>query len=113
MELGGCQSLNKGSFGAFKRSFNTKAHGYQTVADLTGTAPTKLVERFEVWPGDCSSFHGWSDCANDREGSELSGDRENDRRRDHWYYWSLYVPVDTPRVRRAQTRGGLRPTSPK
>ena len=125
MELGGCQSLNKGSFGAFKRSFNTKAHGYQIVADLTGTAPTKLVERFEVWPGDCSSFHGWSDCANDREGSELSGDRENDRRRDHWYCWSLYVPVDPyakhqpawalapypPLV--GQTRGGLRPTLPK
>ena len=96
--LGGCQSLNKGSFGAFKRSLNTKAHGYQIVAHPTGTAPTKFVERFEVRPGDCSASHGWSDCANDRERSELSGDRENDRGRDYWYGWSLYVPVDTPNV---------------
>ena len=113
MALGGCESLNKGGFGAFKRSPNTKAHGYQIVADLTGTASTKLVERFEVRPSDCCSSHGWSDCANDREGSELSGDRENDLGRDYWYGWSLYVPVDTPSVRRAQTRGGLRPPSPK
>ena len=48
--LGGCQSLNKGSFSAFKHSLNTKAHGYQIVADPTGTAPTKFVERFEVQP---------------------------------------------------------------
>ena len=81
--LGGCQSLNKGSFGAFKRSLNTKAHGYQIVADPTGTGPTTFVERFEVQPGDCSASHGWSDCTNDRECSELSGDRENDRGRDY------------------------------
>ena len=51
VELGGCQSLNKGSFGAFKRSFNTKGPWLSDCGrpDWYG-AHCKLVERFEVWP---------------------------------------------------------------
>jgi hypothetical protein len=53
------------------------------------------VERFEVRPGDCGSNEGWSDCAKDRERSELSEQRKATRPGDEWWYgWSIYVPDD-------------------
>ena len=97
--LTACQTIDRGSFGPFMRSLNTKSYGYQVVADPTGAAPTALVERFEVRPGDCAANTGWDDCANDRERSELS---ENGGRtpagRTWWYGWSLYLPSDYPNV---------------
>jgi hypothetical protein len=94
--LAACQTVDRGSFGSFMRSLNSTSYGYKVVADPTGSAPTKMVERFEVQPGDCSANRGWSDCANDRERSELS---ERDKSgmtlgTTRWYGWSLFVPED-------------------
>lgn len=86
-------SVDRGAFGAFMRSLNTKSYGYTVVADPTGSAPTSMVERFEVRPGDCSANEGWSDCANDRERSELSeATKSTGAGQEWWYGWSLYVP---------------------
>jgi hypothetical protein len=90
-----CRSVDRGSFGSFKRSLSTTSHGYAVIEDPTGSAPTKLVERFEVRPGDCGSGSTYNDCNNDRERSELS---EEDKSRTlgttNWYGWSLFVPED-------------------
>lgn len=87
-------SVDRGSFGSFRRSLNERAHGYAIIPDPTGAAPTTSVERFEVRPGDCSQGKGgWNDCANDRERSELSEVARNaDQGNEFWYGWSLYVP---------------------
>lgn len=98
--LTSCAGLDKGSF-LMVRSLNTKSYGYQIVDDHTGSAPTEKIERFEVRPGDCSSENGWSDCANDRERSELKEpvDRRYTRSgSEYWYGWSVYFPTDFPNV---------------
>lgn len=93
--LSACQTVNRGSFGEFMRSLNTTSYGYQVVDDPTGSAPTSMVERFEVQPGDCSAAYGWSDCKNDRERSELSERHKSwTRGTTKWYGWSFYVPED-------------------
>lgn len=81
--------VDRGDFGPFNRSLNAKPYGYTPIADPTGTAPAKLVERFEVRPGDCDS----QDCGRDRERSELSerGARSA-RGTSAWYGWSFYLP---------------------
>ena len=88
-------SLDRGSFGPFKRSLNDTSYGYQVVNDPTGTAPSQFVERFEVRPGDCNANTGWNDCKTDRERSELSekGER-NPVGSTYWYGWSIFVPDD-------------------
>lgn len=100
--LGACQSfvpIDRGTFGPFVRSLNTTSHGYRVIPDPTGGAPTAMVERFEVRPGDCGSEADWSDCATDRERSELSerGGR-NPAGSSHWYGWSIFVPRDCVNV---------------
>lgn len=97
--LSSCVALDKGSFGMMDRSLNTKSHGYKIVDDHTGSAPTAKIERFEVRPGDCSHGEGgdWSDCANDRERSELKEpvDRRGTKSgSEYWYGWSVYFPED-------------------
>ncbi len=87
-----CITLDKGNFGPFKRSLNDTSYGYKVVKDITKTAPTDYIEIFEVHPGDCSSNSGWSDCANDRERSELSGSKDNYPGDEYWYGWSIYIP---------------------
>jgi hypothetical protein len=88
----GCATLNKGNFGQFKRSLNNTFYGYRVVKDPTGKAPTEHVEIFEVRNGDCASDGHWSDCANDRERSELSGSKDNYPGSEFWYGWYIYVP---------------------
>lgn len=63
--------LDRGEFGVFLRSLNVKPYGYTVIVDPTGNAPSRLIERFEVRPGDCHFSGGWSDCRSDRERSEL------------------------------------------
>lgn len=93
--LAACQTVDRGTFGSFQRSLNSKSYGYTVVPDPTGTAPTPTVERFEVRPGDCSRNESWSDCDNDRERSELSeAAKATGPGSEWWYGWSLYVPAD-------------------
>ncbi|WP_417812279.1 polysaccharide lyase [Thalassospira alkalitolerans] len=106
--LSACQSLSldRGSFGGFKRSLNTTSHGYQQVPDPTGTASTAIVERFEVQPGDCGRDSGWSDCAQDRERSELSEGSDNHAGSTYWYGWDIYFPDDYPNIYPTKTALG-------
>lgn len=116
--ISGCHQtyLNKGSFGSFKRSLNTKSYGYKIIEDPTGSAPTPLVERFEVRHGDCGWSGGWSDCSNDRERSELSGTKDNYSGSEYWYGWHIYIPPDWNNIYPTKTAlgqfhqsGGSRP----
>lgn len=103
--LSGCvsanspESIDRGDFGPFKRSLNTRSHGYQLVDDPVAKFPLQQVERFEVRPGDCANSSGWSDCKTDRERSEI---KETLSRRNidstSWYGWNFYVPPDWPTV---------------
>jgi Polysaccharide lyase len=89
---------DRGDSWAFKRSLNTRGHGYAVINDPTGTAPTRTIERFEVRAGDCGAEGGWSDCANDRERSELSQLPPRITGGERWYGWSIYFPNDYPNV---------------
>ena len=51
------------------RSLNDKKHGYAISSDVARAG--KKSQRFEVRAGDCGEEIGWSDCANDRERSEI------------------------------------------
>ena len=88
----GCQGSK--SFGPFQRSLNTAEYGYRLIDDPTGSAPTQRVERFEVRPGDCGASNGWSDCATNRERSELSERTKTVRSGTYWYGWSFFIPED-------------------
>lgn len=104
--VAGCVASDRGKFGMFERSLNIKSHGYAVVDDPTGSAPTAKVERFEVRPGDCGVDSGWSDCANDRERSELSQTSGRVSGGEIWYGWSFYFPQDYPNIFPAKTALG-------
>jgi len=93
----GCAStsLNRVGFtSTFERSLNTKSHGYNVIKDPTGSAPSELVERFEVRAGDCSRDSVWSDCENARERSEIASERMTFIGKEEKYSWYMYVPTD-------------------
>jgi len=91
-------------FGGFVRSLNNKPWGYEKRADPTGSAPTEMVEVFEVRPGDCGRNAGWDDCANDRERSELRSRRNfYGGGTEYWYGWSIYFPEDHPNIHQARS----------
>jgi hypothetical protein len=83
---------------SFKRSLNNSSYGYTLVDDVTGSAPSLKVERFEVRSGDCASQPGWSDCASDRERSELSENGSAPPGSEYWYGWSFYLPSSHPNI---------------
>jgi hypothetical protein len=86
--------INRGDFGPFQRSLNNKDHGHLIKEDVTGSAPTKLIEVFEVRPGDCFwQKSGWNDCNKDRERSELGEvKKETGSGSKYWYEWNIYFP---------------------
>jgi hypothetical protein len=92
----GCSTSYKreGFTSTFERSLNTKSHGYNVIKDPTGSAPTELVERFEVRAGDCSRDSVWSDCENARERSEIASERMTFIGKEEKYSWYMYVPTD-------------------
>ena len=103
----GCSStLTKGYFTSFSRSLSTTSHGYSIINDITGVAPSTEIERFEVRPGDCSSTSGWSDCATDRERSELTEGSRNYENSEWWYGWSFFIPDEYPIIYPAKTAIG-------
>lgn len=92
--VGSLQAVDRGSMGPVKRSLNRAPHGYEVIPDPTGSAPTELVEKFEVRPGDCFGNAEWNDCYEDRERSELSASTNNGFGTEYWYGWWIYVPKD-------------------
>jgi hypothetical protein len=98
--------VDRGNFGYFFRSLNNKSHGYSIVEDPTNLAPVKMVEVFEVRPGDCGKQSDWNDCETDRERSELSGKGNNYSGDEYWYGWSIYFPEDYPNVYPTKTALG-------
>ncbi|MCW4630717.1 MULTISPECIES: polysaccharide lyase [Marinomonas] len=105
-------TMDHGDFGPFMRSLNNTSYGYQVIEDVTRTAiinsaPTKLIEKFEVHPGDCYWNKGWNDCEQDRERSELSEQKKTTPAgSDAWYGWSIYFPEDFPNVYPTKTALG-------
>jgi hypothetical protein len=92
-------SLDRGSFGDFRRSLNSTSYGYQIIQDPTGKAPCKDVEVFEVRPGDSGKDQYYDDSKNDRERSELSEiSKDQFPGNEYWYGFYLYLPEDFPNV---------------
>ena len=104
--LSACSTIDRGNFGSFKRSLNNKSHGYSIVEDPTKSAPVKMVEVFEVRPGDCTGDEKWNDCEKDRERSELYGNNDNYPGNEYWYGWFIYFPEDYPNVYPTKTALG-------
>ena len=77
---------------SLKKGF--KKYGYKIVNKKDGH-PVRAGEksiRFELRSGDCGEDPGkWSDCKNDRQRHELSGDRFRGKA---WYAYSIYLPND-------------------
>jgi hypothetical protein len=81
------------------RSLNNTPHGFQFVASPIRAGET--AQRFEVRPGDCGQDDGWSDCANNRERSELVVGEKILPETVRWISYSIYLPSDfysSPRV---------------
>ena len=97
------------------RSLNDKKHGYAISSDVARAG--KKSQRFEVRAGDCGEEIGWSDCANDRERSEIIVKKTWPYGRDVWIGFSVYLPPDFKTSSRVKTtvgqihqKGGNRPT---
>jgi len=105
--ISGCATkIDRGSFREGFRSLNNTPHGYQVINDPTGSAPTPYIEKFEVRHGDCGVIDSWSDCATDRERSEIHTGSDNYEGREYWYGWSLYLPSDFPHINPVYTAIG-------
>ena len=99
-------NIERGSFDQYFRSLNDTDHGYLIIKDVTGSAPTKLIEVFEVRPGDCNEDENWSDCDNDRERSELSEGGKTMHGDEYWYGWSIYFPKEYSNIYPTKTALG-------
>jgi hypothetical protein len=58
---------------AIHRSLNDKSYGWQKVQEPVRLG--KYSQRFELRAGDCGAQPEWSDCATDRERSEVSANK--------------------------------------
>lgn len=87
-------SSEHGSFGVLKRSLNNSfPHAYKTSNDVTKSAPTKMIEIFELRYGDCSKDKTWNDCTNDRERIEITQRDSSFTDQSVWWYgWSFFLP---------------------
>lgn len=87
-----------------KRSLNNFAHGYTIVSSPVRAG--EEAQRFEVRAGDCGESGGWSDCATDRERSELSVTRRWRHGADMWIGYSIFVPDDYQTSHKVRTTAG-------
>jgi hypothetical protein len=83
-------------------------HTYQIIKDPTGTAPTDLIERFEVRAGDCGLHtHGsnggaTTDCNSGRTRVEVVAhmtrvkSKWSKSAKEFWYGYSIFIPKDYP-----------------
>jgi len=82
------------------RSLSTTTWGHTRVS-----SPVRLgqaSQRFEVRAGDCAADPGWSDCANDRERSEITVDQRFYANQTKAISWSFYLGQefqDSPTVK--------------
>ena len=81
-------------FNGFTRSLNDKPYGWTQVSKPEPVRAGELAQRFEVRGGDCGSENGWSDCANDRERSEVYSKRRFGMGEEVWIAWSVFFPQD-------------------
>ena len=105
-------------FNGFTRSLNDKPYGWTQVSKPEPVRAGDLAQRFEVRGGDCGSENGWSDCANDRERSELYSRRKFRMGEEVWIAWSVFFPKDywdsnnfNTVVGQIHQEGGLRGTA--
>ena len=88
------QDLDRGLLPQMRRSLNNnRPYAHTIIDDVTKSAPTKKIERFELRAGDCSKDPTWDDCKTDRERTELVQrvlSEINNKTR--WYGWSFYFP---------------------
>ena len=50
------------------------SHNFQYLNDSTKSRRGSQYQLFELRDGDCGSYEGWDDCANDRERVEFTAD---------------------------------------
>lgn len=78
-----------------ERSLNDRPWGYNLVRGSEARAGDTF-QKFELRAGDCSRDSYWSDCANDRERSEVRVRREWRPGVDQWIGFSVFVPKGFP-----------------
>jgi len=91
---------NYGSFARFDRVENNTTYGYILKRDNTLSAPTRLIEVFELRDGDCISY----DCESDKERSEMMQQpKDNNLGDEYWYGWSIFFPEEYNEIHPAST----------
>ena len=75
------------------RSLNDTQWGYSKSGEVVYKG--KVAERFEVRSGDCAASGGWSDCANDRERSELIVMDPKIYNEKMFISWNIYIPDES------------------
>ena len=92
----------------FMRFAGDSEWGYSVVPDPTGLAPAKMVERFELRPGDCTSTPPYNDCSSGAERAERAQSRRPSEAvsGSEWYRWNIFFPKDFVNTYPARTRHG-------
>lgn len=96
------------NYTGFQRSLNDKPWGHGLVDQNNGPVfAGRTSERFEVRQGDCAAQPGWSDCAMDRERSEMSELKPYTQMNSPtWYSWSVYFDPSWPDISPVTTTVG-------
>jgi len=92
----------------FMRFAGDSEWGYSVVSDPTGLASAKMVERFELRPGDCTSTPPYNDCSSGAERAERAQSRRPSEAvsGSEWYRWNIFFPKDFVNTYPAKTRHG-------
>jgi len=92
----------------FMRFAGDSEWGYSVVPDPTGLGPAKMVERFELRPGDCTSEPPYDDCSLGAERAERAQARRPSKAvsGSEWYRWNIFFPKDFVNTYPAKTRHG-------
>lgn len=102
------QSNVLAQYTGFQRSLNDRPWGIVQVDRNNGPVDKgQISERFEVRQGDCSAQPGWSDCAMDRERSEMSELKPYTQlKQPTWYAWSVWFDQSWPDISPVTTTVG-------
>lgn len=80
----------------FQRSLNDRPYGWKSVSTPDPVRRGVKAQRFELRDGECAAQPEWSDCANDRTRTEMSGRQTIPLGADRWISFSLRLPEDFP-----------------